>query len=204
MVKVSSMTPLTLEGLSIRSVAVFLLVALLVGGVPSGVVEGFHVDSLRLNGSWQIDKQRSTAIDPWKDLTVEIEASEKSLVLKRVWKGHYGFSAVDSVKIPIDGTLHPVSMQMWPDNRHVGVFVGPSAEEGQQQKSVSASWLDDGHTLQVTTRMSAAVSQGQATTRIHREYRLSPNEEELIILELRSTRPRPIRYVLKRKKDAEN
>lgn len=172
------------------------------GGLQSG--EMGRAGSLRFDGRWEIDKDRSTAIDPWKDLTVEIEASEDRLALKRIWKGHYGFSAVDSVRIPIDGASHPVSTQMWPDNRHVGVFVGQSARDGVEEKSVSARWRDDGRTLQVTTKMSAAVSQGQATLRVHSEYRLGPNGQELNVLELRSTRPRPIRYVLTRETETTN
>lgn len=151
-------------------------------------------NALRLSGTWSIDKERSTAIDPWNDLTIKIDASASRLTLERIWKGGYGFSVSDSMSIPIDGTSHRVPMKQWPDNRHIGAFLASDSS-----KTVSARWLDDGRTLQVTTRLNVRVSQGTTRIRTHSEYRTSPSGSHLIVLELRSTRPRPIGYTFEKK-----
>lgn len=145
----------------------------------------------RLTGTWTIAPDQSTAIDPWRDLTVEIAATDARLTLKRIWQGHYGYATVDSVTIPIDGAAHRIPLTQWADNRHIGAFVG-----GDSTKRVAATWVDDGTTLQVTTRLTVRTSQGPTPIRTHSEYRVAPNDSSLTLLELRSTRPRPIRYTL--------
>lgn len=151
-----------------------------------------RVDPDHFDGTWILQKDRSSPIDPWRGLTLTIDASETELLLMRVWKGSYGYSVVDSVRIPIDGQPHPIPIHTWPDNRHIGVFVGT-----EEEKTVAATWLDNGRTLGTTTRLAAATSQGRATLRIRSEYRLGPARRTLTLLELRSTRPRPIRYVFR-------
>ena len=145
----------------------------------------------QLSGTWVINKERSTAIDPWTDLQIEIDATASHLTLKRTWAGYHGYAVSDSMTIPIDGSSHQVPMSKWHDNRHIGAF--PTSESS---KSVSACWLDEGQTLQVTNRLNLSVSQGNSQVRTHREYRVSPTGFYLSVLELRSTRPRPIRYTL--------
>jgi hypothetical protein len=147
----------------------------------------------RLSGTWSIDKERSTAIDPWNGLRIEINASASRLTLERIWQGSYGFATSDSMTIPIDGSSHRVPMQQWPDNRHIGAFLASDSS-----KTVSARWLDDGRTLQVTTRLTVRISQGTTRIRTHSEYRVSPSGTHLTVLELRSTRPKPIRYTFER------
>ena len=145
----------------------------------------------QLSGTWVINKERSTAIDPWTDLKIEIDATESRLTLERIWSGYHGYAVSDSMTIPIDGSSHQVPMSQWPDNRQIGAFLA-----SESSKSVSARWLDKGQTLQVTNRLNLSVSQGTSQVRTHREYRVSPTGSYLIVLELRSTRPRPIRYTL--------
>ena len=43
-----------------------------------------------------------------------------------------------------------------------------------------------------------SIQQGEQPIRIYTEYRLSPEGDRLDVLELRSTRPRPIHYVFTR------
>jgi hypothetical protein len=84
-------------------------------------------------------------------------------------------------------------MTQWPDNRHIGAFLASDSS-----KSVSAAWLDDGQTLRVTTRLTVRISQGTTRIRTYSEYRVSPSGRHLVVLELRSTRPKPIRYTFER------
>jgi hypothetical protein len=148
--------------------------------------------STPLDGAWTLLPDQSTAVDPWKSLSIEIEATRSRLRLRRVWRGNYGFAAVDSVAVPIDGEFHQVPLTQWSENRHIGVFVGPDST-----KKVSATWLDEDQTLRVETLLPARTSQGTTPLRTYAEYRVGPRGV-LTVLELRSTRPRPIRYTFRR------
>lgn len=165
-----------------------LLLALTLGSVSCGGADG-SAEAEQFNGTWSFDEERSTDISPWNDLTIEIEASSSRLTLERIWDGYYGVAVNDSMTIPIDGERHRVPMSQWPDNRHIGAFLGADSS-----KSVSAEWLDDGQTLRVTTHLNVRVSQGTTKIRTYSEYRVAPDGTTLTVLELRSSRPRPIRY----------
>lgn len=165
---------------------VFLL-TLALGSVSCGGPDGVEAD--QFNGTWAIEKERSTDITPWSDLAIEIDANRHQLTLERIWGGSYGVTMNDSMTIPIDGERHRVSMQQWPDNRHIGAFLGADSS-----KTVSAEWLDEGQTLRVTTHVKLRTSQGTTRVRTHSEYRVAPDRTSLRVLTLRSSRPRPIRY----------
>ncbi len=175
-----------------RALLLSILVFGLLGSACGGRDEPTASPS-RFEGTWTLVAERSTAIDPWNDLSIAIDVSGSTLTLKRTWAGNYGFAAVDSTTIPIDGTPHRVSLAQWPDNRHIGAFVAADST-----KQVSARWLDDGRTLQVTTRLTVRASQGPTRLRTHSEYRVGPDGDDLTVLELRSTRPQPIRYTFER------
>jgi hypothetical protein len=172
-----------------------LVLGLALGGLGCGGGDAApeSTSAAQLSGTWTIDKAQSTAIDPWRDLTIDVDASASRLTLERIWRGYYGFDTSDSMTIPIDEAPHTVPMPQWPDNRHIGAFLG-----GDSTKTVTAQWLDDGRTLQVTTRVPVRTSQGLRSLRTHSEYRVSPDRTHLTVLELRSTRPDPIRYTLER------
>lgn len=160
-------------------------------GMGQTVSASDSTSAAKLSGTWKIDKERSTSIGPWGDLRIEIDATGSCLTLDRNWKGYHGFSVSDSMTIPIDGSSHRVSMSQWPGNRHIGAFIAADSS-----KSVSAQWIDRGETLQVTTHLNLKVSQGTSRARTHSEYRVSPDGTYLTVLKLRSTRPRPMRYIL--------
>jgi hypothetical protein len=84
-------------------------------------------------------------------------------------------------------------MGQWPDNRHLGAFLGPDST-----KLVTARWMDEGRTLRTETRLRVRTSQGTRPIRIYSEYRLAPDSAHITLLELRSTRPSPLRYVFRR------
>lgn len=147
----------------------------------------------QFEGSWQIIHPESSAIDPWNDLAVEIEFSADRLHLYRRWHGPTDYTAVDSIRAPIDGEPHEAPLGQWPDNRHIGAFA-----RTDRPRRVAAEWLDEGRTLRVTSRFWVEVSQGERQIRTDTEYRMAPDGDRLIVLELRSTRPRARRYVLRR------
>jgi len=164
------------------------LVVLAAGTISCGGTDG-SINAEQFSGTWSIDEERSTDISPWNGLTVQIDASSSQLTLERIWGGNYGVTVNDSMTIPIDGEQQRVPMQQWPDNRHIGASLASDSS-----KTVSAEWLDNGRTLRVTTRLDVRISQGTTRIRTYSEYRISPNGGTLTVLELRSTRPRPLHY----------
>jgi len=162
-------------------------------GQPFNRADASPILEERLHGTWRLVEAESRPIDPWNTLTIEVDASHTRLALVRRWHGPTDYTAVDSVHIPIDGDAHRAPLPEWPDNRHIGAFAAPD-----RPRRVAAEWLDDGHTLRVTSRFWVDTSQGQHRVRTDTEYRIAPDGNRLIVLELRSTRPTPRRYVLQR------
>lgn len=161
-----------------------LLVFLLLGASASS---GFE-------GTWTLVEARSTSVDPWHNLSLEMQIRTDRVVIKRIWSGNREAGRyVDSTMARPGGPSTTTPMERWPDNPHIGAFLA-----GDSTKQVTAQWLDDGRTLQTTTRLQVSTSQGVRPIRIYSEYRLAPDGNHLTLLELRSTRPRPLRYTFER------
>jgi hypothetical protein len=151
-------------------------------------------DADAMSGTWLLDEERSTAIDPWRNLSVEIVADGEGVILKRMWRGsREGGAFVDSVRLVPGSTVVSEPMGQWPDNRHLGAYIA-----GDRTKTVTSRWEDEGRTLVTETELTVSIQQGERPVRIYTEYRLSPEGDRLDVLELRSTRPRPIHYVFAR------
>lgn len=145
-------------------------------------------------GTWTLMEDRSTSVDPWRSFMIEMQVDGPRITLKRIWGGNREAGTyTDSMTIRTDGSVHEVPMEQWPDNRHLGAFLA-----GDSTKRVTAEWLDDGQTLRVETRLQVRTSQGVRPIRIYSEYRVSPDDRHLTLLELRSTRPRPLHYTFAR------
>jgi hypothetical protein len=146
------------------------------------------------DGMWVLDEDRSTAIDPWRRLRVEIDTDGEGVMLKRMWRGsREGGAFVDSVRLMPGSTVESAPMAQWPDNRHLGAYIA-----GDHRKTVASRWEDDGRTLITESTLTVSTQQGERPIRIYTEYRLSPGGDRLDVLELRSTRPRPVHYVFTR------
>lgn len=151
-------------------------------------------DRAAFEGTWQIIQDRSTSVDPWRRLRLDIRVESERVILNRIWSGNREAGTyVDSTTVRTDGTPAQIAMGQWPDNRHLGAFLA-----GDSTKQVTARWLDDGRTLRMQTRLHVRTSQGTRPIRIYSEYRLSPDQTRLTLLELRSTRPRPLHYTFRR------
>ena len=57
-----------------------------------------------------------------------------------------------------------------------------------------AAWIDGGRTLRVEAQVPLETSQGDTTMRLYDEYRLLEGGSELVLIELHSTRSRPLVY----------
>lgn len=144
-----------------------------------------------LDGAWRIDLARSTELSPWKDYDLTITTAGDTITLRRrlAW-GRREFSDEMTVS-PATATTVPVAL--WPDNRHLGAYIG-----GDRTKRVLARWLDAGRILRLSTDLVLSTQQGERAVNILSDYKVSANGTRLILTELRSTRNRPVVYVFTR------
>jgi hypothetical protein len=162
---------------------------ILVAGFAFGSFSALHAaDSSALAGQWRIDLARSTELSPWKgyDFTLSIDGEIVTLHRKLGW-GRREFS--DSIKIDLTRTDNVVPVKMWPDNRHLGAYIG-----GDKTMRIRAEWLDNRRILRLSTDLVLDTQQGSRDVNILSDYKISANGKELTLTELRSTRNRPIVY----------
>jgi hypothetical protein len=140
-----------------------------------------------LEGRWRLDRTRSTALDGWHewDLVISLSGSQVSLRHDMKW-GRTDFSATNTVD-----TAQPVTLPDFfrVEQRHMALYPAKG-----QPTPVRAAWLDAGRTLRVEADAPLEISQGQAIMRIYAEYRLVEGDRELLLIELHSSRPRPLVY----------
>jgi hypothetical protein len=147
------------------------------------------------NGLWTISaaetttrdpEARSTATDPWRNLDIEIEVDGDQVSIIRSFRGGSRI-ARESMMVDTSISSQVVAVEGWWDNRHIGAYLG-----GDKEQTVVARWLDDGQTLQLSIEMILETSQADTPVRVLREMRLSEDGETLAVIELRSSRNKPV------------
>ncbi len=148
-----------------------------------------------LNGRWRLEAAQSSKLDGWTGVDLVIAADGPKVVLRydMSWR-QTKVSAVNRVD-----TWHPVSISNFfrIDQRHMAVY----AQSGQPAR-VQAEWIDGGRTLRVEAEVTVEVSQGNQVMRLYDEFRLLEGGGELELIELHSTRNRPLVYFFARVADA--
>lgn len=146
-----------------------------------------QADPTAFVGRWRLDPARSTALDGWHawDLVISVDGSRVKLGYDMRWG-----RTQPSVANLLD-TAHPVTLPDFfrVEQRHMALYPAKASET-----TVTASWLDAGRTLRTEAVTPIEISQGQATMRIYSEYRLIEGDRELLLIELHSSRPRPLVY----------
>jgi hypothetical protein len=156
-----------------------LLLGLLPGWLPAA--------NPALAGRWRLDVAQSTALDGWTamDLVVRLDGSKVELRHDMTWRSTKvtGINVVD--------TAVPVAVPNFfrVDQRHMAVYAQP-----KKSAATTAAWIDDGRTLRVEAQVPLEVSQGEAIMRVYSEYRVLEGGQGLVLLELHSTRTRPLVY----------
>jgi hypothetical protein len=79
------------------------------------------------------------------------------------------------------------------EQRHMAVY---PAKNGVTK--ASAAWIDGGRVLRTEAFTPVEVSQGDVFMRITSEYRVGETGDTLTLIELHSTRNRPLVYVFKK------
>lgn len=145
-----------------------------------------------LAGNWRIDLAGSTELSPWRDyeLTITVDGDRVTIARRLAW-GRRAFS--DRLEIDTTRAENVVPVAMWPDNRHLGAYIG-----GDRTKRVRAAWLDERRILRLSTDLVLSTQQGDRAINILSDYKVSANGARLTLTELRSTRNRPVVYVFNR------
>jgi hypothetical protein len=141
-----------------------------------------------LTGRWRLDPARSTALDGWHkvDLVVALDGTRVALTYDMLW-----IRSKVVVTNTVD-TAHPVELKNFfrIEQRHMAVY---PAKHGITQ--ATAAWIDGGRTLRTEVFTPVEISQGEVLMRMTSEYRVSETGDTLTLIELHSTRNRPLVYV---------
>ncbi|HVU35622.1 MAG TPA: hypothetical protein VHE61_19440 [Opitutaceae bacterium] len=158
-----------------------LLPAILAAAAPSPFV-----------GTWRYLPDGSTQLSGWDALDLVFAQQGATLTLTRDFSaGRRKFE--DVTPLDPEGTVANVRVDWWPDNRHIGAYIGPD-----HQKQVRARWIEPDRILRTTTDLVLETQQGLHPVNILTDYRLSPRGDRLTVIELRSTRDRPTVYLFER------
>jgi hypothetical protein len=165
----------------LRSLACLAVALLCVGG--SSVLSA----ASPLEGRWRFDKTRSTALDGWHewDLVIAVTGNQVSLQHDMKW-GRTTLSATNVLDLTQPAAV-PNFFRV--EQRHMAVYNAKGASA-----TARTAWLDGQRTLRVEADLPVEISQGQATMRLYSEYRLLEGDNELLLIELHSSRQRPLVY----------
>jgi hypothetical protein len=138
-------------------------------------------------GRWRLDPAQSTALDGWSaaDLVVGLRGTQVELRHDMAWRSTRvtGINIVDTAA-PVD-----IVNFFRIDQRHAAIYAQP-----QRAARTTAAWLDGERTLRVEAQVPLEVSQGDVRMRIYSEYRLLEGDQTLLLIELHSSRSRPLVY----------
>ena len=145
-----------------------------------------------LHGHWRLDPERSTNLAAWRSFDLSIALTDSTARLER----RLGWGRrvhEETMEVPLDGTRTAVAVPYWADNRHLGAYIG-----GDRQKQVRARLLDGGRILRLESDLTVETQQGERAINILSDYHLSADGQTLTLIEIRSTRSRPVVYVFRR------
>lgn len=145
-----------------------------------------------LAGTWELLPAESTDPSPWNAcrLTISIRGDKVTLA-RHFGAGRRTFD--DSFTFTTDGSENIVPSAYWPENRHIGAYMSD-----ERQRRIRATWLDEQRILRVNTDLVLSTQQGERAVNVLSNYQLSADGQRLTLVELRSTRTRPIVSVFTR------
>jgi len=149
-----------------------------------------------LLGTWELLPHKSTDIDLYRTIGVELRASGKEIVVVNTWGGK-GRNHCDSVVVKTDGSVTkvPVTSRVFPSNAFMGLMMVVGSE-----REISASVHSGGKLLKLKEKARVRGSQGPIAMSVERTFALAPDGETMSYTIGRSSRTTgpPMTYVLKR------
>ncbi|MBN1349216.1 hypothetical protein JXJ21_07395 [candidate division KSB1 bacterium] len=146
-------------------------------------------------GKWTIINDKSSDIDLYGSLSLEIQQNASQLTLIQKWGTNRSFA--DTLRLTTGGSVNtiPISDRVFPTN----VFMGLSMPVGEHRE-IKAVWLNGGSVLRLEEKFQIRGSQGESPVTCTHTYSLSENKELITYKIVRSTRKNDsaIKYILKK------
>lgn len=138
-------------------------------------------------GRWRLDVAQSTALDGWTaaDLVIGVAGTKVELRHEMSWRA----TKVNGTNVVDTAAAVDVPNFFRIDQRHMAVYALP-----KKSARTAAAWLDGGRTLRVEAQVPLEISQGETVMRLYSEYRLLEGDQTLVLIELHSSRTRPLVY----------
>ena len=143
-------------------------------------------------GNWTFVKEGSTDLSPFRSCQLTLTQKGSNLTIARHMDGGRR-DHDESMTLDLSQPVNRVPQTWWVDNRHLGAYTPHDAT-----KSVRARTLDEGRILRLETDLILETQQGSRAVNIITQYQISPDGQRLTVIELRSTRPRPVTHVFTR------
>lgn len=170
---------------------------ILMGGIVALFLAAFASANPELAGRWQLDPARSSALDGWNkmDLVFALDGSQIEVTYLMQWRStkYRAANQLDTSKSVASDNFFRV------EQRHMAVY---PAKGGVTY--TTAEWIDGDRTLRTETNTPVEVSQGDVNMRITSEYRIGEGGETLTLIELHSSRDRPLVYFFRKVKEEES
>jgi hypothetical protein len=137
-----------------------------------------------LAGRWILEKERSTNIDPWRELTYDIRLQGSEITLVKTLRAGRYHQRDSMTVIPDDQEREaPMTHGKWMEQVHMGARVGALS-----MRVVRARWEGGGKVLYLQSRVTVETSQGDAPVIIERRFHISEDGSSMALTEARSTR----------------
>ena len=154
-----------------------------------------HAEDQGIFNKWSLLPHKSTEIDLYQTLQIEIKKTDKGITLIQKWGKRRSYS--DTLHLSLDKSKQLIQMsnRVFPTN----VFMGLSMAVGSNRK-IEAQWLAPQKSLQIKETFDVLASQGRTSITALHTYRLADNGETMSYTIERSTREKvgEIKYVFKR------
>lgn len=168
-------------------------IKLLAAGLVLGVALSFAGQS-DLEGRWRMDPDQSSPLSGWHamDLIFDADGSAIDITYEMRWRrtNYRASNRVDLSKPEVTASFFRV------EARHMAVYPTKGGTS-----TTTAEWIDGDRTLRTETQTMVEVSQGDVPMRITTEYRIGEGAETLTVIELRSSRPKPLVYFMRKVKE---
>lgn len=150
------------------------------------------LDPSKMIGKWQFDREQSTDLSPWSRCELTIVLDGDTLTITRDLRGGRRTHS-DVIPLDINKEVNVVPQGWWIGNRHIGAY----APHGGQQV-IRAKTLDGGNLLRLEKDFVLETSTGSRDINVISQYAISPDGATLTVIDVRSTRPRPVVHVFTR------
>ena len=170
---------------------------ILLGGIAALFLAALASANPDLEGRWRLDPKYSSGLDGWSamDMVFAHEGSQIAITYEmalRSIRRDYTNTFDTSKKVTSKGFFRV-------EQRHMAVY---GAKDGVS--SSTAEWIDDNRTLRTESHTPVEVSQGVVTMRITCEYHIGEEGKKLTVIEIHSSRERPLIYFMYKVKEEDS